>query len=746
MKLFLSWRYSIAQIFTEPLGPLPVIPVKLTEQEEQDLIAYLVKEHDAALEAREHLDNTEWPQAVRQYNSRLTREDAKADTDSNLDMGLTYKFGRVEFAQVVGPLYRDPKQFWIVRHSPSKPNLDTSPYQRIVNFIDNVGESLATDEITYRNAQVFGYAPVKIGWTVKTQSVLEWQDIQDPQITSAPPNAIAIEQIQSAGPAGVEPPIPMPGVPGSPEGEDPGKVQPPATVTRFRALIEKDVKIWSGSKEEPIPLPDFVFPWYALSLDTAPWLTHQVWLTAQEAQEREEGGQWTEGTIEKLGDPQGDRPRNLDLGQEKKDKDGNVMPRSAGQTDSRCYQVRETYLRLKVSGHRGRKELIVTWEVPSKKIIKVVFNWLNEYRIPFNVFVREVRDDGIPGIAFAYRMKSYHLAKNALVNQRLDAATKANNKLVLIQATSDLLKLFPGGVLRAGAYATTADVSKEAKEFNLSTPFQQMEGFEELIDDEAMATAGLSPGQMGHELANRPTSGGTQTILQQAGLGQDLIRESFRRFKGKNMKMRLARYRQFCPDGLNVYMRGTNQADRDAIANMVAWPEGFIEQNVVIEPMVNSETLNLTLSRQERLQVVTSLPQIYDQMMKFAQTAATPGALSFVAERMLYAYAVVVADFFEVFDVKDRDVLVAGIIGAVNAGKAYQEALDQAQQIIQKLTAEKQQRELADAQAALGPGTPVGGPPAPGGLPGVSGLTGAPMPGPGSMPPGSPPAGPGMPA
>jgi hypothetical protein len=736
----------VPEIYTEPIGPLPVIPVNLTEEEEQNLLDYLVREHDDALEARSHLDLKEWPAAVRQYNSRLTREDAKGDTDSNLDMGLTYKFCRVEFAQVVGPLYRDPKQFYTVRGNPSRPGLDTSPYQRIINFIDRIDESLARDEVTYRNAQVFGYAPVKIGWITETMSVLEWQDIADPKISPAPSGAIAVEQMQSYGPAGTAPALPMEGLPGEPKSPDAGTPQPPVMVTRFRALVEKNVKIKVGSWEEPIPLPDCIFPWYALSIETAPWLTHQFWLTSQEAQEREEGGQWPEGTIEKLGDPQGERPRQFDLGQEKKDADGNAMPRSAGRADSRSYQCRETYVRRKVKGHKGRKELIVTWEAVSKRIIKVVFNWLNEYRIPFNLFVREGRDDGIPGIALAYRLKSYHLAKNALVNQRLDAATKANSTLVLIQATSDLLRIFPGGVLRPGAFATTADVSKEAKQFNLSQPFEQMQGFEQLIDEEAMGTVGLSPGQMGNELANRPTAGGTLTILQQAGLGQDLIREGFRRFKGKNMKMRLARYKQFMPDGINVYLRDSNQADRDAAANMIKWPEGFIEQSIVVEPVVNSETVNLTLTRQERLQVVNALPQLYEQMLKFAQLAVTPGPMAFVAERMLYAYAVVVADFFEVFDVKDRDVLVAGIIGAVNAGKVYQEALDQAQQTIQKLQAEKQQREAQDAAAAFGPGGPPPGAVPPGPVPGVPGPPGIPMPGAGPTGPGMLPPQPGMPA
>jgi hypothetical protein len=665
-------------------------------------------------------------------------------------MGLTYKFCRVEFAQVVGPLYRDPKQFYIVRGNPARPGLDTSPYQRLVNFIDRVDESLARDEVTYRNTQVFGYAPVKIGWIVETMSVLEYQDIEDPQISPAPPGAIAVEQMQSYGPYGVAPALPMEGLPGEPPPVDAGAPQPPVMVTRFRALVEKEIKIKVGSWEEPIPLPDFIYPWYALSLDIAPWLTHQVWLTSQEAQEREEGGQWPEGTVEKLGDPEATRPRQFDLGQEKKDEDGNAMPRSQGHADSRAYQVRETYLRRKISGHKGRKEIIVTWEAKSKKIIKVVFNWLNEYRIPFNMFVREGRDDGIPGIALAYRLKSYHKAKNALVNQRLDAATKANSTLVLIQATSDLLKIFPGGVLRPGAFATTADVAKDAKQFNLSQPFQQMEGFEQLIDNESMETTGLSPGQMGKELANRPTSGGTLTILQQAGLGQDLIRESFRRFKGKNMKMRLARYKQFMPDGMNTYLRDSNQADRDAAANLVKWPEGFIEQSIVIEPVVNSETVNLTLTKQERLQVVNALPGIYKQMLEFAQLATQPGPMAFVAERMLYAYAVVIADFFETFDIKDRDVLIAGIIGAVNAGKVYQEAMDAAQQTIQKLTLEKQKREMADAQTALGPGgapgpAPIGVVP-PVGPPGIPGPVGASGPPTGGAPPGVMPPQPGMPA
>jgi hypothetical protein len=192
-----------------------VIPVELDEDAEKDLLNYLTREHDQALEDRRHLDDREWPASVRQYNSRLTREDAIGDTDSNLDMGLSFKYMRVDFAQTIGPLYRNPGPFWVVKPAPAKPSLDTSPYQRIVDFIDDVDDSLVKDEIIYRTAQVMGYAPVKIGWTVETESVLEWVDVEDPQITPAPANAIAVEAVQSHGSTGADPSMSLEPQPGA---------------------------------------------------------------------------------------------------------------------------------------------------------------------------------------------------------------------------------------------------------------------------------------------------------------------------------------------------------------------------------------------------------------------------------------------------------------------------------------------------------------------------------------------------
>lgn len=657
-----------------------VVPLELDEKEWEKLEKYISNEIDQALQDRKGLEKS-WEVWNKQYNARLPKE---GPGDADIDMPSTFKNIRQEQAKVVAPLFKDP-EFWVVSPANPRANAYFREIGRVVEYISDKFDLLNFATVAYRQARVYSYVAVKMGWTVERDTALTWKDVSDPTISRMM-------------------------TPNSPDA--------PIAVVREQALIEETVETRVGCFPEVLPMEDFIFPWYSTDIHSAPWVAHRSWLTKWDLDDLIAAGHLPENTREKLGEPEGIRPRTFALEQ---------MSADVSKGDSRQYEMCEVYLDWKINGG-ARKSIIAYFERKSGKLVHAIYNWLSWYRRPFEVWTGEERDDGIPGISQCFRLEPLHRAKSASIRQRLDAATLANQILFFVNSGSDIMKHFPGGAVKSGAYPTTADLEKDIKQFKISEPtFSQMEGLERLFDADMQVISGLTDPDFGAETAERPTATGTLKTMESGGLPADLMRESFRRFLSRVMKQCLCRYKQMMPAGMEMYLREGSDDTLAAVTELVKWPDEMLMDDILIEPVVNSSTINKSIRKAEAVAVVDKLPALYGFALQLGEAASQPSPSSFIAKDMLVAYLKAVDTMLKELGVETREDFIGRIIEGVDVGGMFAQTLDQAQQQIASLG---QQNQALQAKVAAYP--------EPGHVPLVSGLPGGAGVGPNQVAPAGP--------
>lgn len=641
-------------VYDGPAPSVPVLDVELTDEERTKLQSYLVDEHERALSERHELE-LEWEDAVKQWSARNRRKDASTQ-DSDIDRPTTFKYGRVEAAQVMAPLFSviDPDSFIVCKKKSKKLAVDVKNYQDIIDHIVDISEYQKLASIMFRNAQVFSYCIVKAGWERDCETVFGLVDTEDPQF----------QVMQNDGKHDI------------------------VAVYKKQALVERTVTVREGCFPHVIPNIDYIFPWYAIDRRTSPWETHRVWLTKQEMQSRVDDGKFDQKALDELGEPESTRPKQYDVEQmsQGKSKTNDL----AGQ--SRHYELMETYLAWKCGDSKKPREVIALWERKQGKLLSVKYNWLSEYRRPFSVWSREERDDGIPGISLCYRLKYLHRAQTAILNIGLDAAARAATTTVFINTASDLMRHFPGNVMRPGVYPTTADPEKDIKQFRLSYDAVPLADHSKDLESDARMVVGIDDTAFGKDVAQRPTATGTAKIMEASAMPIDVMRESFRKELAQIVKMQLARYKQFMPDGLYAFINSQDKYGQQADADILSWPEGTINENVEIETRISSATINRDIKKQEAMALVKELPELINVMMQFGASAAdvnNPAHL--LALDAMTIYATAADSMMREFGFTDAVGKFIGFVADLQAGMQQAEILQQAQQAMQENQQLKQQ-------------------------------------------------------
>jgi hypothetical protein len=645
--------------FDQPLGALPVIPVQWPDEDTQKKFEeYIKSEVEQSLIDRRQFDDAceEWQ---KQYMARLNRKDAGPD-DSDIDMPLTTKVLRQNMARVINPLFQGRKVY-AIETTQKAGYRDVAAYERALDEIIERRRAQHRKFCAkyYLTSNIYGIAVCKLGWTNEYEKILQWRTADAQLQMDELGNVVAIDKQQ--------------------------------------ALVEERVLVNSGCFPQLVPIQDFLFPWYATDQRRAPWLGDRGWYSQREMEVAIREGIF-EVDMKTLGEADSEMPDRFFF------KDKKEPSQSA---KAKFHEVVEVFTSYDVDKDGYDEEVITYYHRGSKKLIKTVYNWLNEKRRPYVIYCPEEREDSILGVGMAYRLEGLQRARSAILNQRLDAASRANELLLLVKKGSDLMGKFKRNRLRTGMYETTADLSPQSgdiREIKVSQPFNQLPELEKQIEDESFQIASLSPLNFGFEPTERPTAFGQQAMLAESQFPTNMLVDDFREAMGEIAQTMLSRYVQFWPDGLPAFQSEASPAEQEAMLQMIRWPKGSVTENVKVKCYVSSATLNRDQRRQEKLALIDKLPQVYEFMMTLANAAATPQPVSLAAQQLLKSYTEVVVTWLSDTETSEELMTPPDVTEAVNAGRTLFEMVQQLQQQIQMLMPGMQQG--SSPMAGQQPGSP----------------------------------------
>ena len=682
-------------------GPKDIVqPIAFKADQKDKLRDYLSKElNDCELERGRMMDKCKsW---VQQANSRRMRKDIKA-RDSNIDMPLTRQRMMQNSSRLMNPIFQQDVIFIAKPRNPVAQDMARS-VEKLVDYIsDNIDYRTVCDE-WIEQFQTFPFGAVKTPFIQETERVKRWVEVAD------------IDEYNNR----------------KLDGQKVTARRLKDGTERYFLEVDEEIPVRVGAFPEVVPFEDFIVPMSAVDVRTADWVIHRIWMTKPMIQARIRAGVYNkkddgDDVLESLGEPNADRERLLALG-DRRDKQLD-LDESAHQ-----YEICEAYLKWALNEDEEPVEIIVTFEKSSMVILRAVYNFYHSYKRPFVTHEYKKVQGSILGIPLTFILEPLHVAYSASINQRLDAASKANEKVYGVPPGSgEAMKQIDRDAIRAGFIEIDAK-KDEIHEFKLSEPaFTQLPELESKLEREADKLSSLSDYSFGQEQIDRPTATGQVQIIEESKQPQYMMLERFRTSLALVCKHVLARYRQFYPEGLQFYEMQEDPQGVQLIEQFFQWPEEAIEKDVIIETKVSSASMSKSLRKQEMVALLDKLQVYYDKLMQLSQVATDPmNPSAMIAAILMNGLYTVMQDMLTEFEVGHKEALNPQLMEVTQVAQQIQAQMQNLMQQVNQLGSQNQQLQAALAQQQ---GAGIQQP----------GMAGQPMPQagvPGPMPMGGPPQG-----
>ena len=677
-----------------------VFPVKFKKKELREKLAeYLTKEHEQAFKDRSGLES-KWDAWLAQYNSRRKRKGAKP-RDSQIDLPFTKRRTNRSIASLINPIQQQDQ---VMVAAPTSPQYDefAMALEPFMEYIIGKVDIFGAAEDWLEQAHIFNCGIMKTPFVRRVKYVKKWTEIGIDEY----------EQLKEAGLSNV--------------------LRREMKDESARYFIEEDAEVTTfvGAEPELVPIEDFVCPITAADVESADWVSHRLWLTRCQIEERIRKGIYDEKDgdqkiLDIIGTPYSERKKLLG---HMTTEDGE---KSNDESTSKQFEIMETYISFDFEGDGKKREIIVTWDRKSGAFLRCVNNFYHNFCRPFVIHHFKRIHGSIYGIPATFELEPLHVANSASFNQRLDAGSRANTKVICGPPGSapKMKSVFEQQGIQDGFFEVSAN-KDEFWDIDFSTPFTQLESLEEKLEYMGDDVMQLGPYSRGQEQIQRPTASGQVSIIEENKQPTFTKLERWRKNFATVVLHMLSRYRQFYPEGVEYFRQSLTPENAKALETvLLEWPEEAIEESVIIETKVTSAQMSKNLRKQEIVALLDRLPQLYGTMMQMAQQASQPGPMSMIAAKMLHGMQTVVDRFLTEFEVPKKDQLNPDLVQEAQIAQQIQGQMAQMGQQIQKLN-----QQLAAATGGMPPGGGPGGPPGPPGPPqGV--------PGPPGM--GGPPAGPG---
>ena len=356
------------------------------------------------------------------------------------------------------------------------------------------------------------------------------------------------------------------------------------------------------------------------------------------------------------------------------------------------------------------REVILWLDVSNDDWVAAVENFFQSRPRPYEAWSWYPILNSVDGKSLCSILDPMHAAYAAILNILLDSGIRSIEPLIVALKSLGLSEYFDeDGKLGPGLTEVDKmlmdDINKGIKVINLTNgSVEFLINLLGKIEQHMHDAAAIPRAFRGQELAERPTATGTSAIIEKAMQPLFKLMERYRRFLGRVAQMMYARYRQFNPQSMQIYLQAQGQSG-EQVAQTLTFPPGYWEDQVLIETKVNSQTMSKSIKKQEALAMMDKWPEMWQTLAQIAEAVLAGQTISPIAAQALDIWAILFTEFMTEFEVPEvRDVL--DIDSAKMVGEAFARTISQHTQIIEGLA---QEREALVAQVIDLGGTPVVG-------------------------------------
>lgn len=266
-----------------------------------------------------------------------------------------------------------------------------------------------------------------------------------------------------------------------------------------------------------------------------------------------------------------------------------AMDKDIADTGIKKYDIWEIWLRYDVDDDGEEDDVVISYHLPSRTILRAIYNPHFMGFRPFKELVFMPAAYQFDGKGVCEVLEKLQEEIDAIHNQRLDRMDQINAQMYVVSSQAGIdFKVLPGMVYTVDTDPTTAVVPLQFPDVYPST-FNE----EQLLNSYAEKTVGISPQLLGQQTSERPVAQDTISLIQEANkkfkFGIDNIRDDIADIGIMALEM----FAQYQPE-YNYFIQQSGQMEKKTIN----FPMDYLRDGVKVQLSASSELLNTEARRQ----------------------------------------------------------------------------------------------------------------------------------------------------
>lgn len=428
------------------------------------------------------------------------------------------------------------------------------------------------------------------------------------------------------------------------------------TAVRMVGDVEQefDVVTKQGACIEAVPDSRFLMPHVSRDPQTADWCGEEHTATPYQIQQLEYGGMFREGTFEKLkaffsqsttGTAGQETGRKFDDNQAKLEKTEPHWPNTIDYV--------KLWLAFDIDQSSRPKEIVVIYHRESKTFMSIRYNWHEDLRRPYRTGVFMPIEHRWRGLGICKQNEQFQREVTTQHRQRLDNATLANMKMIVISKLSNYgpkEPVFPGKMW-------FLDDVDQINSFSLGEIYPSSYSNEQATLIYSQQRLGIGELQLGMPQVGTPgTATSDLARIQEGNKKFDFIYANFKEFTNELIMDFASNVQQFGPRRVSYYETSENGQLVKAFFDM---PNELVREGLLLNVKASGQQGNDVLDRQNWTQIAQTLNMYYQGIMQLAMPLGDQQILQLILTRGLAAATEAMRQILESYpNVRNIDKLV----------------------------------------------------------------------------------------
>ncbi len=316
------------------------------------------------------------------------------------------------------------------------------------------------------------------------------------------------------------------------------------------------------------------------------------------------------------------------------------------------FHTQEIWASFDVDGDGIDEEIVIDYHWETETILSLRYNWYADLHRPYRIGNYIPVEGRVYGIGVGKQNEQFQPEITAIHRQRLDNATLANMRMMIVKKTSGF---GPREPIWPGKMWFVDDPDRDIKDFQLSEVYPSSAANEEAVLRYSERRSGVNEVILGIQPQGTPgTATGDLARLAEGNKRFDAVLKNVRRWFGLLGRDILSNYQQFGDKRSHFVIL---EEEGQFVEDFFDFPQELVSQGAAIELTATDSITNQATEQQQWLQLFQVITGYMDRVLGLAQVFG-PEVFGDMAKRALIASEEAMRRLLDTYKVVGADKLL----------------------------------------------------------------------------------------